>query len=82
MQGTYNCIPETNHVSRVYSVAAILYLQFMVHAMLFAYHHHLLHVLALSGPSSERARNTRKNMYKTLLCIISRKCSSHICKTQ
>ena len=35
MQGIYNCIPETNHNSRVYSVAAILYLQFMLHVMLF-----------------------------------------------
>jgi hypothetical protein len=28
-------IPETNHVSRVYNVAAVLQLQFMVHVMLF-----------------------------------------------
>jgi len=37
MQGIYNYIPETNLVSRVYSVAALLYLQiwyikFYVHA--------------------------------------------------
>ena len=31
MQGIYNYIPETNHVSTVYSFAAVLYLQFMVH---------------------------------------------------
>jgi hypothetical protein len=35
MQGIYNYIPETNHVSRVYSVAAVLYLQFVLHVMLF-----------------------------------------------
>jgi hypothetical protein len=35
MQGTYNYIPETNHASRVYSVAAVLYLQFVLHVMLF-----------------------------------------------
>jgi len=29
MQGTYNYIPERNNVSRVYSVAALLYLQFV-----------------------------------------------------
>jgi hypothetical protein len=29
MQGIYNYTPETNHVSRVHSVAAILYLQFV-----------------------------------------------------
>jgi len=28
MQATYNCVPETNHVSRVHSVAAVLCLQF------------------------------------------------------
>ena len=34
MQGIYNFIPETNHVSKVYSVAAVLYLQFVLHVML------------------------------------------------
>jgi hypothetical protein len=32
-QGIYNYIPETNHVARVYSVAAVLYLQFVLHVM-------------------------------------------------
>jgi len=31
----YNYLPETNRVSRVYSVAAVLYLQFVLHVMLF-----------------------------------------------
>jgi len=37
MQGIYNYrgIPETNHVPRVHSVAAVLYLQFELHVMLF-----------------------------------------------
>jgi len=35
MQGIYCCIPETNHVLRVHIVAAVLYLQFVVHVMLF-----------------------------------------------
>ena len=35
MQGIYSYIPETNHVCRVYRVAAILYLQFVLHVMLF-----------------------------------------------
>ena len=35
MQGICNYIPETNHVSIVYSVAAVLYLQFVLHVMLF-----------------------------------------------
>jgi hypothetical protein len=34
MQGIYTYIPETNHVSRVYSVAAILRVLLMVHIML------------------------------------------------
>ena len=41
MQGIYNSIRETNHVSRVYNVAAVLYLQFMLHVMLF----HMLNVV-------------------------------------
>jgi len=35
MQGIYNYIPERNHVSRVCSVVSVLYLQFMLHVMLF-----------------------------------------------
>ena len=35
-QNIYNNIPDTNYVSRVYNVAAILWLQFMVHVMLVA----------------------------------------------
>ena len=34
MHGIYNYIPETNHVSTVYSVAAVLYLQSVLHVML------------------------------------------------
>jgi hypothetical protein len=34
MQGIYIHIPETNHVSRAYSVAAVLYLQFVLHVIL------------------------------------------------
>jgi hypothetical protein len=33
--GIYNHIPETNHVSSVYSVAAVLYLQSTLPVMLF-----------------------------------------------
>jgi hypothetical protein len=35
IQGTYNYVPETRHVSRVYSVAVVLYLQFALNVMLF-----------------------------------------------
>ena len=35
MQCIYNYIPETNRVSIVYSVAAVMYLQFALHVMLF-----------------------------------------------
>jgi len=35
LQGIYSYIPETNRVSRAYSVAAVLNLQFLLHVMLF-----------------------------------------------
>ena len=35
MPDIYNYIPETNRASRVYSVAAVLYLQFVLHVILF-----------------------------------------------
>ena len=35
MQCNYNYIPEIKHVSRIYIVAAVLYLQFVLHVMLF-----------------------------------------------
>jgi len=35
MQGIYNYMPVTKYVSRVYSVAAFLYFQFVLHIMLF-----------------------------------------------
>jgi len=35
IQGIYNYIPETNHVSRAHSVASVLYLEFVLHVMLF-----------------------------------------------
>ena len=33
MHGIYIYIPETKHVSSVYSVAAVLYLQFILHVI-------------------------------------------------
>ena len=35
MQDIYNYIPEANHISAVYSAAAVRYLQFVLHVMLF-----------------------------------------------
>ena len=35
MQGIYNYIPETHHLSRVYSFLAVLYLQCVQRVMLF-----------------------------------------------
>jgi hypothetical protein len=35
MQDIYYHIYETNHVSRAYSVAAVLYLRYVIHVMLF-----------------------------------------------
>ena len=35
MQGIYNFIPGRNHVSGVRDVTAVLYLQFVLHVLLF-----------------------------------------------
>jgi hypothetical protein len=35
MQGIDNYIPKTNHIFRVYNLVSVLYLQFVVHVMLF-----------------------------------------------
>ena len=35
MQCIYNYVPETIHVSRVYSVESVLHLQFVLHVTLF-----------------------------------------------
>ena len=49
MQGIYNDMPETNHVSSIYNVAAIPWLQYIVYVMLclmkmfYTYHHHHRH---------------------------------------
>jgi len=43
LQDIYNYISETNHISRVHSVAAILYFQFM--HIYYYYHHHYHHLL-------------------------------------
>jgi len=40
MQCIYNYIPEPNRVSRVYSVAAVLYLQFVLHVMYYYYYYY------------------------------------------
>jgi hypothetical protein len=34
IQCTYNYVPDTNHVSSMYSVASVLNLQFVLHVML------------------------------------------------
>ena len=55
MQGIYPYIPKTKNVCRIHSVAAIQYLQFLTHEMLFPvfyyyyyyyHHHHLLRLVA------------------------------------
>jgi hypothetical protein len=52
MQSIYNYIPETSNVSRVYNVAAVLWLPYMMHVTLapiksyyyfYYYHHHRHH---------------------------------------
>jgi hypothetical protein len=52
MQGIYNYISETNHVSKAYNVAAILGLQFTVQVMLFPVINILYFILLLLLSSS------------------------------
>ena len=60
MQGIYNYIPATNHVSRVYGFAAVLYLQLLLHVILlytrnvfriyyYYYYYYLLSVIKVDG---------------------------------
>ena len=35
IQGIYSYVPKTNHISMLYSVAAVLYLQSVLHVMSF-----------------------------------------------
>ena len=65
MQGICNYIPVTNHASRVYNFVAILYLQFMVHVILFPmlnvslfYISTLLLLLLLSSLSSSSSSSS------------------------
>ena len=44
MQGIYNYIPETNHVSKVYSVAAVVHLQFVPHVIVILPLRYVLHL--------------------------------------
>jgi hypothetical protein len=43
MHGIYNYIPETNHICRVYSTAAILYGTYNVTSHVFVYHASQMH---------------------------------------
>ena len=36
MQCIYNYVPETNSVSRIFDIATVLYLQFLLHVILFS----------------------------------------------
>jgi len=53
MHGIYNYIPETNHVSRVHSVAAVLYIQSMLHVMLFRPVKYVLYFCISVGPVAQ-----------------------------
>jgi membrane protein YdbS with pleckstrin-like domain len=62
MQGIYNYIPETNHVYRVYSVGAVMYLQFVLHVVLL----HPLKYILYFYISTFRSMNAPPNM--AVLC--------------
>jgi hypothetical protein len=66
MKRIYNYTPQTNHVSRVYRVVVILYLQFMAHLLLFP----LLNVLYFYI-STFRSTYAEPNMAVFCSCLIS-----------
>jgi len=69
MQGIYNYIPETNHVSGVYNAPAVLYLQFVQHVTLFS----VLNILCVRVCAYFHISTFR------ILCVVSNKavfCSS------
>ena len=47
-QGIYNYIPETNHISRAYSVAALLYLQCATCNVMSPYYYYYMPMYNLS----------------------------------
>jgi len=59
MQGIYNFIPETNHVYRVYSVEAVLYLQFVQNVMLFRLRNTFCTSTLTLSVACVRCQNTR-----------------------
>ena len=58
MQGIYTYIPETNYVPSKYSVAAILFLLFMVLFFLVYLHHVPLQIAILHAWKDHRTRFT------------------------
>jgi len=69
MHGIYNYIPATNHVSSVYNVAAVLYLQFVLHVLLLL----LLLLLCLWDECCTNYRhfvNALSNLYCKMLIVI------------
>ena len=67
MQGIYNYVPEANHVSRVYNAAALLWLQSILHVMLFP----MLNVLHIYI-STSRSVCAVTNIVQVLDCHTSR----------
>ena len=57
MQCIYNYITETNHASRLYSVAAVLYLQFALHVMLFSPVKYVLYFYISTFPTTYAVSN-------------------------
>jgi len=62
MRDIYSYIPETSYVSRVHNVAAVLYLQFVLHVILFRMlnitsinykNSHIAHCAHTSGTSTK-----------------------------
>ena len=65
MHGIYNYVPATNYISRVYNVAAVVYLQFVLHVLLL-----LLFLWDECFTNCRHFVNGLSNLYCKMLIII------------
>ena len=75
MRGAYNYTPETNHVFMVYSVAAVLYLQSVIHVMLFGMLN-MFRTFTLSLPSVRKMPDFCSSLISCCSGILLRYCLS------
>ena len=63
MHRIYNCMPETNQLSRVNSAAAVLYLQSELHVMLFRHYYYYYYYYYYCNSARPRASHSIMELY-------------------